>query len=207
MEGGVQRIDDTPIHKAVREGFVNMIIHADYLMDAGVLKVIKRSDSFEFTNPGILKLPLEDIYRGGNSKSRNPHMQTMLRLVGFGDNAGSGFPTILDVWKSEGWIKPELIEDTNLDQVTLVMKMEKESAEKSAESADSKIMERMDLSERYQQILAIMEAGIEYSTKQVAERIGLKGPRTRQLLNELVDKELLACTGTTKRRRYIKPVD
>ena len=42
-------------------------------------------------------------------------MQPMLRLVGFGDNAGFGFPTILDVWKSEGWIKPELIEDTNLD--------------------------------------------------------------------------------------------
>lgn len=121
------------------------------------MKVIKRSDSFEFTNPGILKLPLEDIYRGGNSKSRNPHMQTMLRLVGFGDNAGSGFPTILDVWKSEGWIKPELIEDTNLDQVTLVMKMEKEaddkSAEKSAESAeksaDLKNREGMILSERH----------------------------------------------------------
>ena len=201
MEGGVQRIDDTPIHKAVREGFVNMIIHADYLMDAGVLKVIKRSDSFEFTNPGILKLPLEDIYRGGNSKSRNPHMQTMLRLVGFGDNAGSGFPTILAVWKSEGGIKPELIEDTNLDQVTLVMKMEKESDDKSA---DLKNREEMALSERHQQILAIMEAGIEYSTEQVAEKIGLKGPRTRQLLNELVNKELLACIGTTKRRRYIK---
>ena len=185
-------------------------------MHAGVLKVIKRSDSFEFTNPGILKLPLEDIYRGGNSKSRNPHMQTMLRLVGFGDNAGSGFPTILAVWKSEGWIKPELIEDTNLDQVTLVMKMEKESDDKSAEksaensaenSADLKNREGMALSERHQQILAIMEAGIEYSTEQVAEKIGLKGPRTRQLLNELVNKELLACIGTTKRRRYIKPVD
>ena len=204
LEGGVQRIDDTPVHKAVREGFVNMIIHADYLMDAGVLKVIKRSDSFEFTNPGILKLPLEDIYRGGNSKSRNPHMQTMLRLVGFGDNAGSGFPTILDVWKSEGWIKPELIEDTNLDQVTLVMKMEKESDDKSA---DLKNREGMMLSERHQQILAIMEAGVEYSTEQVAEKIGLKGPRTRQLLNELENKELLDCIGTTKRRRYIKPVD
>lgn len=75
------------------------------------------------TNPGILKLPLEDIYRGGNSKSRNPHMQTMLRLVGFGDNAGSGFPTILDTWKKEGWVKPELMEDTNLKQVTLLLKM------------------------------------------------------------------------------------
>ena len=41
----------------------------------------------------------------------------------------------------------------------------------------------------------------------MAEKIGLKGPRTRQLLNELVNKELLACIGTTKRRRYIKPVD
>ena len=135
-------------------------------------------------------------------------MDEMLRLVGFGDNAGSGFPTILDVWKSEGWIKPELTEDTNLDQVTLVMKMEKKSDDKSAEkSADLKNREGMVLSERHQQILAIMEAGIEYSTEQVAGKIGLKGPRTRQLLNELVDKELLACIGTTKRRRYIKPVD
>ena len=138
-------------------------------------------------------------------------MQTMLRLVGFGDNAGSGFPTILDVWKSEGWIKPELIEDTNLDQVTLVMKMKKESAEKSAEksaeSADTKNIERMDLSERHQQILAIMDAEVEYSTEQIAKKIGLKGPRTRQLLNELVNKELLACIGTTKRRRYIKHMD
>lgn len=125
-------------------------------------------------------------------------------------NAGSEFPTILDVWKSEGWIKPQLIEDTNLDQVTLVMKMEKESDDKSAESAESadlKNREGMMLLERHQQILAIMEAGVEYSTEQVAEKIGLKGPRTRQLLNELVNKELLACIGTTKRRRYIKPVD
>ena len=45
-------------------------------------------------------------------------MQTMLRLVGFGDNAGSGFPTILEVWKSEGWIEPLLIEDTNLNHPT-----------------------------------------------------------------------------------------
>ena len=88
-------------------------------------------------------------------------------MVGFGDNAGSGFPTILDVWKSEGWIKPELIEDTNLDQVTLVMKMEKESDDESAESAeksaDSKKMKAIDLSERQKQILAYMDVGVEYS--------------------------------------------
>ena len=51
-----------------------------------------------------------------------------------------------------------------------------------------------------------MDIGVEYSTEQIAEKIGLKGHRTRQLLNELVNKELLACIGTT-RRRYIKTVD
>ena len=61
--------------------------------------------------------------------------------------------------------------------------------------------------QKNQQILTIMEADIEYGTEQVAEKIGLKGPRTRQLLDELVNKELLACIGTTKRKRYIKPVD
>ena len=110
-------------------------------------------------------------------------------------------------------VEPQLIEDTNLNQVTLVMKMERkaeksaESSEKSAESADSKNINSLDLSERHKQILINMDVGVEYSTEQIAERIGLKGPRTRQLLNELVNKELLACIGTTKRRRYIKTMD
>ena len=84
-------------------------------------------------------------------------MQTMLRLVGFGDNAGSGFPTILDVWKSEGWITPELIEDTNLDQVTLVMKMEQES--------DGNVIENViEISE--EKIKRLMP---EYSKKKLAK--------------------------------------
>ena len=88
-------------------------------VDAGTLKIVKTANGFSFTNPGTLKLPKEEIYRGGNSKPRNPRMQTMLRMVGFGDNAGSGFPTILDVWEKAGWRQPELLEDTVLDQVTL----------------------------------------------------------------------------------------
>ena len=169
---GIQRIDETPVHKAVREAFVNLIIHADYLMDAGVLKVIKRSN-------------------------------------GFGDNAGSGFPSILATWEEEGWVQPELIEDTALNQVTLYLKMipehgeqsTKKTAEKSAESAET---QETSLSERQEQILACMESEVLYKTEEIAEKIGLKGPRTRQLLNELVAMGRLTCTAATKNRRYIK---
>lgn len=58
-------------------------------------------------------------------------------------------------------------------------------------------MKAIDLSERQKQILVYMDAGVEYSTEQIAEKIGLKGPRTRQLLNELVNMELLACMAST----------
>ena len=198
---GIQRIDETPVHKAVREAFVNLIIHADYLSDAGILKIIKRSDEFEFTNPGILKLPVEDIYRGGNSKSRNPRMQTMLRMVGFGDNAGSGFPAILATWKEKGWIEPILEEDTNLNQVTLTLKMITKSAGKSAgKSAD----EFIAMTKRHQQILELMDNNVEYSSEEIASLIGLKGSRTRQLLKELVDLKKLTCTSAAKRRKYKK---
>ena len=219
---GIQRIDETPVHKAVREAFVNQIIHADYLSDAGTLKVIKRSNEFEFTNPGILKLPVEDIYRGGNSKSRNPRMQTMLRMVGFGDNAGSGFPAILATWENAGWIEPVLEEDTRLNQVTLTLKMISklqkvqensnseaiELAEKSAESAEKsadKVVElEVDLSDRHKQILSLMDTNVEYSAEEIAELIGLKGSRTRQLLKELADKGKISFTAATKNRKYKK---
>lgn len=185
---GIQRIDETPVHKAIREAFVNQIIHADYLMDAGVLKVIKRSDSFEFTNPGTLKLPLEEIYQGGNSKSRNPHMQTMLRMVGFGDNAGSGFPMILSVWKDNGWMEPELIEDTRLDQVTLCLKM--------IEAENENVIEKVFRSD-----LIIQNKIIEFCEKprtlsEIMAYLGYasKSRFRENYFNELLEKDLVKMT-------------
>ena len=57
------------------------------------------------------KLPKEEIYLGGNSKARNPKMQTMLRMVGFGDNAGSGFPAIL---RKTDFFLPNCCESSNM---------------------------------------------------------------------------------------------
>lgn len=83
-----------------------------------------------------MKLTVEDIYQGGNSKPRNPQMQTMLRMIGFGDNAGSGFPAILAAWKNEGWIEPELMENAKLNQVTLTLKMISAESESLSEATN-----------------------------------------------------------------------
>ena len=67
---GVVRKDDTLQAKAVREAVTNMVIHSDFMVN-GVLKVEKYDDCFVLTNPGLLKLPIEQIYKGGESKARN----------------------------------------------------------------------------------------------------------------------------------------
>ena len=119
---GMERIDDTAIHKAVREALTNLVIHSDYMI-TGVLKVEKHDDCFVFSNPGSLKIPVMDIYAGGHSKARNPNMQAMFRMIGFGDNIGSGFPTILNAWKKENWRQPCLIENQDLHLVELTLTM------------------------------------------------------------------------------------
>lgn len=119
---GMVRIDDTPVHKAIREAVVNMIIHSDYMI-TGVLKIVKTNKGFLFSNPGGLRLPVRAIYEGGHSVARNPRIQTFFRMIGAGDNVGSGFPTILSAWGEENWRKPDLSEDAELRQVDLKLWM------------------------------------------------------------------------------------
>ena len=119
---GMVRQDDSLVNKALREGVTNSVIHADFRIE-GVLRIEKRGDRIELRNPGLLKLSREKIYKGRNSRSRNPKIQDMLRMIGYGDNIGSGFPLILRAWREEQWIQPELIEDRELHQVSLIMKM------------------------------------------------------------------------------------
>lgn len=66
------------------------------------------------------------------------NMQTMLRMVGFGDNAGSGFPDILKIWSDNGWETPELMEDAVLNLMTLILKC-KTDEDKGIISADTEM--------------------------------------------------------------------
>lgn len=98
-----------------------MPLHSDLLMDAGILQVEKHDDRLCFRNPGLLRLPIEMIYEGGVSYARNPKIQNMLRMIGYGENVRSGFPTILSAWKDAQWSEPELKNKFEIDEVELVL--------------------------------------------------------------------------------------
>jgi ATP-dependent DNA helicase RecG len=114
-----QRIEDTPVHEALREALVNTLIHADFSGRVSVL-VIKRPDMFGFRNPGLMRVPVSLAIQGGSSDCRNRRLQTMFQLVGYGDHAGSGIPKIYKNWEGEHRRLPLLYEYSEQPEQTLM---------------------------------------------------------------------------------------
>jgi predicted HTH transcriptional regulator len=104
-----ERKDETPVHVALREALANVLVHADYSDRASVL-VVKRPDMFGFRNPGLMRIPAEIAIRGGEHDCRNRTLHKMFRLVGVGEQAGSGIPKIYNGWASQHWRAPALYE-------------------------------------------------------------------------------------------------
>ncbi len=144
LKDGVQRIEDTPQIAAVREAFTNAIIHCDFFGAAGILRVEKHDDRLVLRNPGVLLLPKEKVYAGGSSKARNPRIQTMFRMIGYGENVGSGFPKIINAWKEADWKEPLLENDLVSDEVSLTLYVPqgtmKKSEQKNVESEQKNVV-------------------------------------------------------------------
>lgn len=117
-----QRVEDTPVHEALREALVNTLIHADYSGRVSVL-VVKRPDMYGFRNPGRMRIAPEIAIHGGNSDCRNRRLQTMFQLVGYGDHAGSGLPKIYTNWAGQHWRVPVLHELPEPEQTLMELRM------------------------------------------------------------------------------------
>lgn len=117
-----QRVEDTPVHEALREALVNTLIHADFSGRVSVL-VVKRPDMFGFRNPGLMRIPIAQAIIGGTTDCRNRRLQKMFQYVGYGDQAGSGMPTIYNNWTGQHWRRPVLFEQPEPAQTLMELRM------------------------------------------------------------------------------------
>lgn len=95
---GMQRVDDTPVHKILREAVVNTLTNADYWGRRGVV-ISKNKDGFTFANPGGMRISKTEAIEGGVSDPRNSTILKFFSLIRFGERAGSGLNGIMQVWK------------------------------------------------------------------------------------------------------------
>ena len=214
---GVVRDDDTPQHKAVREAMTNAIIHADLMVD-GVLKVEKYDNKFVFTNPGLLKLPVEQIYAGEETKARNQRIQNMFRMIGFGENLGSGFPLILSAWNEKHWLKPELVEQPELLQVKLVLTVETKEENPSTTQDVVKDVVKDDLindlkddlkelTERQRLIYDLIQSNDRITILELTKKTSASEKSIRRDIDALRQRGLLTREGGRKSGRWVVMLD
>lgn len=197
MSGG-ERIDDTPVHKALREALANCLINADYHGLRGVV-IRKEPNKLVLANPGYVRTGKKQMRIGGESDPRNKALMKMFNLINIGERAGSGVPNIFNIWADEGWEEPIIEERFDPDRTVLSLPFVKKATEKSDRKTITKKSEL-----QIQSILEYMDGERWYKANELTKILGLKDTRTKELLRKMVIMNLLEDNGATKGKTYRK---
>lgn len=202
------RVDDTPVHKAIREALVNCIVNSDFFIPLGIV-IRQEEDSLILENPGNIRVGKYRMKYGGISDSRNKALMKMFNLIGIGERAGSGVPQLFSVWNQEGWVEP-IIEEwiEPYERTVLRLSFKKKVAIKIGDKKmainNNEIKKTLKTKQHYEQILSSMEKDVWYKSSEILNFVDLKISRLKVLLNNLVDSKQLITEGINKSKRYKK---
>ena len=193
------RIDDTPVHNALREALANCLINADYYGEGGVV-IKNNTDMITLENPGSLRIGIEEAISGGFSTPRNSALMKMFNLLDIGERAGSGIPNIFRVWKAQKWESPQI--DERLDQFERIC-LSLPFSTVAIKSSDKKVAIK---SKNQKEII------LEYTKQQgvikssdLSDVLNVGEQRIRKLLLELVNEGALIAGGSNRNRTYRLP--
>ncbi|WP_412989906.1 ATP-binding protein [Pediococcus siamensis] len=106
------------ILRAIREGLVNALVHANYASKSPV-KVTLLNDCIQFRNPGHIQISSTEFASGGNSISRNPSIFNVFIYAKLGDHSGIGGHQIYHIANRLNLKKPVLTQKTLNTELTL----------------------------------------------------------------------------------------
>lgn len=211
----MQRIDDTPVRKAVREALLNCIVNADYYQRMGLV-VLKHKKEIVLENPGNIRIGKERMLRGGSSDPRNSTILKMFNFLGFGERAGSGVPQILSAWKRAGYIAPtiEELDISGTDRTKTVLSFEKNTNNYADATQLSEIptqfsaaTTQMDKNptqlSTYDTILNAIRNNPDISQSKLARDLGININTMKYYIRQLEKKCLLSRDGSRKSGGWI----
>ena len=217
MLEGITRVDETPVHKAIREALANCIANADFNFARGIV-IIKNPETIIIENPGSIITGKAQMLKGGVSEPRNKSIIKMFNLIRIGERAGSGVPDIFSVWNDEGWIPPTVDELYKPDRTILTLAFSKKQAasgknKRQAEKTSDKRKKQAEKTSGNGKTADNKQAIIEFiaqkgitKTAEIADAVGLSQPRVRVLLSELIEEDRIEAKGVGRARVYTSKV-
>lgn len=203
IKNGV-RIDDTPVHQALREALANCLVNADYYGRQGIV-VIKTREEITLSNPGSFRIEIDTAKSGGISDPRNGAMLKMFNLINVGERAGSGIPNIMSIWGQQNWEEPMIIQSFEPERTTLVLSLKLPKG-KSVGDKKSVIKigdKKSAITESVKQIIIeYLTDRVSASCAEIASILNLQSSRTRDYLVALIAEGVVVAEGANKNRTY-----
>ena len=203
---GATRVDESPVHVALREALVNTLIHADFTGRVSIL-IVKRPDLFGFRNPGAMRVSLDEALVGGISDCRNRVLQRLFRMAGYAEQAGQGIPTIYAGWRKQLWRAPILRERRDdYEQTLLTMPLISLLSEETVTALEARFGARYrSLPETQQMALATVAAEGRVSHARLKTMV-LDHPRDiTAALASLCREGFLESAGLARGKYYFFP--
>ena len=113
----------------------------------------------------------------------------MLRIVGYGENLGSGFLTIISAWKDAKWGDPDLKNKIEVDEVELVLPI----PNKGNRDADDKVNDTLNdtLNDSVMTTYTIIRSSLGIQRKGIADMLGKSVATTSRHLAILMKEGLI----------------
>ncbi|MCL2197424.1 MAG: putative DNA binding domain-containing protein [Defluviitaleaceae bacterium] len=197
---GITRIDDTPVHTALREALANALIHADYYGRCGIV-IHQSPQQINIANPGNLRISISDAINGGLSDPRNSTLVKLFNLIGVGERAGSGIPNIYSVWASHNWQPPKIEEQFNPERTTLSLLLSQHENKKVAIKSSDKI--KVAISEaKKQAVVDYLSINKSCKSNNIAALLDVSISRAKVYLKELISDGIIITEGANRNRSY-----
>ena len=196
---GMTRVDDTKLHEAVREALLNTLVHADYYGRQGTV-VIKGLDKMSFANPGDMRISLKTALEGGISDPRNTTLMKMFGLIGVGERAGSGVPSVIAVWSDVTGMVPTYKQSFAPERMEFIIKMSSlsnTSADNLSIASTIGIVEKSS-QKSSQKILELIAVNTTISTQEMADSIGISRRAIAKIIAKLQTEGILRRIGPDK---------
>ena len=199
-------------YQAIEEAVVNAFYHRDYMSFEPVTIEIE-PDCINIMNfPGIDRSISEKTIAEGkrfvSRYYRNRRLGEFLKELDLSEGHSSGIPTIQEELEKNGSPRAEFFTDEDRRAMRIRIPIHPafleaddevllpDSYEKATKKSSKKKIKQ------YEKILKLLNDGEWHKTAEIADNLGLKDTRTKELLKELIALDKLIDNGKTKGKLY-----
>lgn len=189
------RTEYNEIQIALREAFVNSLVHADYRIPEKVI-IKKNNDEYIFKNPGSLRITEDEFYKGNYSKPRNPLIATMFRHVNLAEEAGSGIPQIF-----------KAINDYKLSELTILNDISSVTITLHTSTKIEELINNGIVSGDEIKLLKYAEKVLYFNRKDIEDNMSISKKSAYNLIKNLLSKDIISTIGKGSATKYYLNID